>query len=143
MSNTSTPPPRFPLQTPPICSNPGCEELASRTESRARASSGRPYYYCQKGHKREFIQWDDNDGILDGNPHCKCGYRSRREEQTTPIPKARYRCATRECNLWEEIILDDDDDDIERFTPSPEVISSSQSSSATPSSSRSVYTIPS
>lgn len=122
--------PRFPLQTPPICPDPKCNRSATSGISHSRGSYGRPYYYCQDGHQREFITWDDNDGLEQGNPPCKCGHLSRREQQAGPIPKAQYRCATRDCNLWREII--DDDGPIERSTASPEAQSGWQSTSVTP-----------
>ena len=42
-------------------------------------NSGRPYYVCSnREHKRRtFITFDDNIGIITGNPQCNCGYISR------------------------------------------------------------------
>lgn len=127
---------QFPVQTPPICPDPRCNKSAIIGISHSRGSYGRPYYYCQNGHEREFIFWDDDIGIEQGNPICKCGHLSRREQQAGPIRKAQYRCATRECNLWRDILDDDGPDD--RSSASPEARSGRQSTPIMPSPPRCV-----
>ncbi|KAF9778297.1 hypothetical protein IL306_004022 [Fusarium sp. DS 682] len=94
----------FPLIQPPSC------PLCPNTPIRARVDAGkrsqsanRPYYYCQAGHKRQFITWDDMLGICNSNPRCRCGHHSRRNEGNGPVPSAWYNCASRRCSFNQNI----------------------------------------
>ncbi|KAF4441426.1 hypothetical protein FACUT_2734 [Fusarium acutatum] len=101
--------PQFPLIHPPNC--PLCPNTPkrSRVDPARSATADRPYYYCQAGHKRRFITWDDMLGILPTNPRCRCGHQSRRNEGNGPVPSAWYNCSSRRCSFNQNI----DDDDID------------------------------
>ncbi|KAH7240257.1 uncharacterized protein BKA55DRAFT_596844 [Fusarium redolens] len=99
---------QFPLIQPPIC------PLCPNTPIRARVdlgkrgpTAGRPYYYCQADHKRQFVTWDDMLGISSTNPRCRCGYYSRRNEGNGPVPSAWYNCASRRCYFSQNIDTDE------------------------------------
>ncbi|SCO57613.1 uncharacterized protein FFMR_14769 [Fusarium fujikuroi] len=102
--------PQFPLTQSPDC--PLCPSTPKRSRvnpATRSATAGRPYYYCQAGHKRQFITWDDMLGISSTNPRCRCGHRSRRNEGNGPVPSAWYNCSSRRCSFNENI--DDDESD--------------------------------
>ncbi|KAF5602483.1 hypothetical protein FPCIR_1824 [Fusarium pseudocircinatum] len=101
--------PQFPLSQPPDC--PLCPNTPrrGRVDAARGATAGRPYYYCQAGHKRRFITWDDMLGISSNNPRCRCGHHSRRNEGNGPVPSAWYNCSSRRCSFNQNI----DDDDVD------------------------------
>ncbi|WZH42134.1 hypothetical protein QYS62_003124 [Fusarium acuminatum] len=99
---------QFPLIRPPSC------PLCPNTPIRARVDTGRrsqhahrPYYYCQADHKRQFVTRDDILGISNANPRCQCGFHSRRNEGSGPVPSAWYNCASRQCSFNQNIEADD------------------------------------
>ncbi|KAI1064389.1 hypothetical protein LB506_007990 [Fusarium annulatum] len=101
---------QFPLSQPPDC--PLCPNTPKRSRvdpAKRSATAGRPYYYCQADHKRQFITWDDMVGISSTNPRCRCGHRSRRNEGNGPVPSAWYNCSSRRCSFNQNI--DDDESD--------------------------------
>ncbi|KAF5566552.1 hypothetical protein FNAPI_1010 [Fusarium napiforme] len=102
--------PQFPLSQAPDC--PLCPNAPkrSRVDAARGATAGRPYYYCQAGHKRRFITWDDMLGISSNNPRCRCGHHSRRNEGNGPVPSAWYNCSSRRCSFNQNI----DDDDVDQ-----------------------------
>ncbi|RGP73569.1 hypothetical protein FLONG3_6306 [Fusarium longipes] len=100
---------QFPLTYPPTC--PQCDQLATRARVDAGKRSNtanRPYYYCQSGHKRQFVTWDDMEGISPHNPRCRCGYHSRRNQGNGPIPSEWYACASKTCSFSQSIETDDE-----------------------------------
>ncbi|KAF5648020.1 hypothetical protein F52700_1234 [Fusarium sp. NRRL 52700] len=99
---------QFPLTQPPKCPLCPNEPKRSRVDSaKPGATAGRPYYYCQAGHKRRFITWDDMLGISPTNPRCRCGHHSRRNEGNGPVPSAWYNCSSRRCSFNEDIDEDE------------------------------------
>ena len=73
--------PTFPLAQPPTCltcGHPGDLVPAAR-RSNPIGNAGRPYYICSRGRHGSdtWITFDDNSGIVAGNPQCYCGYISR------------------------------------------------------------------
>lgn len=101
---------QFPLSQPPDC--PLCPNTPKRSRvdpAKRSATAGRPYYYCQADHKRQFITWDDMVGISSTNPRCRCGHRSRRNEGNGPVPSGWYNCSSRRCSFNQNI--DDDESD--------------------------------
>ncbi|CAG7558091.1 unnamed protein product [Fusarium equiseti] len=82
---------QFPLTYPPTC--PQCDQLATRARS---------------GHKRQFVTWDDMEGISSRNPRCRCGYHSRRNQGNGPIPSEWFACASKTCSFSQSIDADDE-----------------------------------
>ncbi|KAF4450999.1 hypothetical protein F53441_5946 [Fusarium austroafricanum] len=100
---------QFPLTHPPTC--PQCDQLATRARVDAGKRSNtanRPYYYCQSGHKRQFVTWDDMVGISAHNPRCRCGYYSRKNQGNGPIPSEWFACASKTCSFSQSIEADDE-----------------------------------
>ncbi|EGU75891.1 hypothetical protein BFJ70_g4353 [Fusarium oxysporum] len=103
--------PQFPLIQPPNC--PLCPNtpIRARVDPAKRSpTAGRPYYYCQADHKRQFLTWDDMLGISSANPRCRCGHHSRRNEGNGPVPSAWYNCSSRRCSFNQNIDVDDIDE---------------------------------
>ena len=73
--------PTFPLAQPPTCLECGCpgDLVPAARRSNPIGNAGRPYYICSRGgHERDtWITFDDNIGIVAGNPQCDCGSISR------------------------------------------------------------------
>lgn len=109
--------PQFPLVQPPNC--PLCPNTPrrGRVDAARSATAGRPYYYCQAGHKRRSITWDDMLGISPTNPRCRCGHHSRRNEGNGPVPSAWYNCSSRRCS-FNQNIDDDESDESPHSSPS-------------------------
>ncbi|PCD27069.1 hypothetical protein AU210_013484 [Fusarium oxysporum f. sp. radicis-cucumerinum] len=87
--------PQFPLIQPPNC--PLCPNtpIRARVDPAKRSpTAGRPYYYCQADHKRQFLTWDD----------------IRRNEGNGPVPSAWYNCSSRRCSFNQNIDVDDIDE---------------------------------
>ena len=102
---------RFPLPTPPACPVCGQPALSATVKpSSLGPNSGRPYYYCQRGHSRKFVTWNDNIGIKPGNPPCDCGLASRRDVGTSSGVIPWYSCGTKTCGFKEDIEEDDEAD---------------------------------
>lgn len=123
---------RFPLDPAPIC--PTCDNSCIRSvtsPSSRSGNAGRPYYFCDHGHQRIFVTWDDARGISPDNPRCRCGVNSRRDRKNGPVVREFYTCATKECGFWEDI-------DPEEQTHQPR--SNSTSPSYTPQPQRRTYT---
>ncbi|KAJ4005960.1 hypothetical protein NW752_001207 [Fusarium irregulare] len=123
---------QFPLTYPPTC--PQCDQLATRARVDAGKRSNtanRPYYYCQSGHKRQFVTWDDMEGISSHNPRCRCGYHSRRNQGNGPIPSEWFACASKTCSFSQNI----DTDDEPVYTRSPQRSQGSTMSSTVAASS--------
>ncbi|KAF4945626.1 hypothetical protein FGADI_11807 [Fusarium gaditjirri] len=103
--------PQFPLIQPPNC--PLCPNTPKRSRvdpAKRTPTAGRPYYYCQAGHKRQFITWDDLQGVSSANPRCRCGHHSRRNEGNGPVPSAWYNCSSRRCSFNQDIDVDETDE---------------------------------
>lgn len=100
----------FPLRFIPLCGVKDCGQPCSRALVQNAQHSGRPYYFCQRGHPRYFATWDDSFGIESGNPECRCRFLSRRERQRGPILKEWFSCATKECSFREDILPADEYD---------------------------------
>ncbi|KAH7143533.1 hypothetical protein EDB81DRAFT_857036 [Dactylonectria macrodidyma] len=95
---------RFPLPRAPEC--PTCHRVSNRRvakDTNPNGNGGRPYYFCDRSHKYNFITWDDNRDIIAGNPQCWCGHRSRRDRANGPGLTEWYACASRECGFRQEI----------------------------------------
>ena len=95
---------RFPLLVAPIC--PSCRNSSTRditSPSKRNGNAGRPYYYCNYGHARIFVTWDDSRGIMASNPLCECKYPSRRDRTNGPFPSEWYSCGTKECGFRQNI----------------------------------------
>ncbi|KAF4332955.1 hypothetical protein FBEOM_13228, partial [Fusarium beomiforme] len=102
--------PAFPLRQAPTCSVRTCTKTAIPDRANAGKRSqnaGRPYYYCDAGHKRQFVTWNDMVGISNTNPRCWCRHHSRRNEDNGPVPSAWYDCATRRCSFKQNIHADE------------------------------------
>ncbi|KAG7405279.1 hypothetical protein Forpe1208_v015415 [Fusarium oxysporum f. sp. rapae] len=100
--------PQFPLIQPPNC--PLCPNtpIRARVDPGKRSpTAGRPYYYCQADHKRQFLTWDDMLGISSANPRCRCGHHSRRNEGNGPVPSVWYNCSSRRCSFSQNIDVDE------------------------------------
>ena len=72
--------PTFPLAQTPICLQ--CGFLGKRLmvhHGNPIGNAGRSYYRCSSGihESHVFITFDDNIGIIPGNPRCNCGFISR------------------------------------------------------------------
>ncbi|KAF5712376.1 hypothetical protein FMUND_8470 [Fusarium mundagurra] len=110
--------PQFPLSQPPDCPQcPNTPKPGTVDPAKRSGTAGRPYYYCQAGHKRRFITWNDTVGISSNNPRCRCGYHSRRNEGNGPVPRAWYDCPSRRCSFNQDI-HDDEIDESPHSSPS-------------------------
>ncbi|KAJ5035355.1 uncharacterized protein L3040_007829 [Drepanopeziza brunnea f. sp. 'multigermtubi'] len=90
--------PTFPLPSRPLCYLCGkpCRDDITKS-SNANGHCGRPYYYCNDGHDRKFITFDDSIGIATGNPACACGHASRRGLTNGPQGREFFSCPVGAC----------------------------------------------
>jgi len=89
--------PQFPLLIAPACQecgHPGTKHAVSAWNR--SGNSDRPYYFCGR-HRRKFLTWDDDQGIVNGNPLCWCRFTSRRGTTNGPIPTDFYSCPVGSC----------------------------------------------
>ncbi len=94
--------PTFPLSQPPICLACGCpgDLVQAARRSNPIGNAGRPYYICSRGrHEADtWITFNDNIGIVSGNPPCYCRYTSRLSSRrngdgqfySCPVGKCRF-----------------------------------------------------
>lgn len=87
--------PTFPLSYIPLCRQCGRPTVRDIVrEGSPIGHAGRPYYVC-RFHNHGFCTWDDTNGIHMGNPHCRCGYTSRRTLNRNGFPF--YSCPSGYC----------------------------------------------
>lgn len=99
-SNRGRMPNRFPLEAPPVCPICKCVSLPAVVKaSNSKGNAGRSYYYCDSGHARHFLTWNDNRGVMNENPLCWCGYPSRRTGMN-------YACSSKHCGFHGSAALD-------------------------------------
>ena len=103
LSQPFTMEPQFPLPNASACQR--CGQSCTRqivSAGNRNGNSGRPYYTCiYGGHPRTFSTWDDNQGIVNGNPRCWCGFTSRRVTTNGPTPTDFYSCPVGRCRYSE------------------------------------------
>lgn len=92
--------PTFPLRHVPTCRQCGNRCNLQNAQSSSRHNAGRPYYNCRIGHDSEFSTFDDEIGVVRGNPPCDCNYISRKTMRNDG-QGGFYKCAMGIC-LWSQ-----------------------------------------
>ncbi|KAH7000916.1 hypothetical protein EDB80DRAFT_879035 [Ilyonectria destructans] len=109
---------RFPLSRAPICLD--CSHFSDRrvtSDNNPHGHAGRPFYFCNRFHKFNFITWDDARGIISDNPQCWCGHLSRRNRKNGPSRTEWYACASGGCKFKQDL---EENDPVElEGTPTP------------------------